>query len=182
MRKLISALFLVLNSCAVAGLIPWRETKPLLDISEGVKMYDFRLSFINREIEGLLLVTRNEESRPRLVLTSHFGISLFDLEGTADGYRVHYVIDFLDRDKALDLLWDDFLLPTAPSVVDATVQGLDAQGNVALVRTGSGIRKTVVRAGGYSRGFPDNIQISHPRLQLSFYINMTQDAQKSLLH
>ncbi|MDD5046941.1 MAG: hypothetical protein PHR08_07810 [Bacteroidales bacterium] len=181
MKKILVVLIMqVLVSCGMAGRILWRDLTPLLGTAERVGMYDFSLSHMNREIEGLLLVGRNAVNKPRFVLTSYFGISIFDLEGSSEGYQVHYVSGILDRKRALDLLWNDLSMLVDPCIREGYEPFRDDQGNIIRLRTGRGIRRTEVTAGDYAGVFPQSIRIDHPHLHITIELKANQNAWGSL--
>lgn len=183
MRTILAVLAgLFLISCGSASHILWRDQLPLLDTTRRVGMYDLRISFMNREIEGLMLTTMNSDNRPRFVLTSYFGMSVFDLEGSSDGYLVNYVTPFLDRKRILDLLWDDLSMLREPNVRSGYEPFRDANGNTVRLRTGRGIRSTKIVAGNYQGVFPQNITIEHPLLNLLLELTVLQNAQGSLYY
>jgi hypothetical protein len=173
---------LLFTACGTAGNIPRENIKPLLDTSEGVKMYDFHLNYGKNDVEGWLLVKMDESGSQRFILTSHMGMSLFDLEGTPDEYRTIYVIDFLDRKRALDLLWNDFSILFSPQIFKKTDFQTNENGNILMLVTGHGPLKTVITAKDYEDGFPKTIQIDHPRLRLSLLINKTDHVEGSFLY
>lgn len=182
MKNILIVLALFLTACGTAGKTPWEGVKPLLNTEDSVLLYDFQMTHINGVVEGLLLVNKNAVNRPRLVLTSYISLSLFDLEGTAEGYKVNYVIDVLDRRRVLDLLWDDFSILFEPSSRKGFPPVGDDDGNIVLLTTGIGIRSTVIKASDYDKGYPVTIVIDHPALGLSVNLKALQDAQGSLYY
>ena len=81
MRIVAIAVLILFTACGTPGKMSRENLRPLLDTSEGVKMYDFQLSYGNNDVEGWLLVNKDSLDYQRFVLTSHIGMSLFDLEG-----------------------------------------------------------------------------------------------------
>ncbi|HNR28294.1 MAG TPA: hypothetical protein PKY83_07955 [Bacteroidales bacterium] len=182
MKNLLIVCALILTACGAAGRIPWEEVRPLLSTEDSVQLYEFQMLHMNGTEEGLLLVSMNTVNRPRLVLTSFFGMSLFDLEGTAEGYQVHYVMDVLNRSRMLDLLWDDFSLLFEPYSRKGFPPVRNDDGAIVMLMTGNGILHTVIRAGDHVNGYPSTILIDHPALRLSVRIKVLQDAEESLCH
>lgn len=178
----LAVLVLLFAACGTTGKIPSENVIPLLDTSEGVKMYDFQLSYGNNDVEGWLLVNNDSLDYQRFVLTSHIGMSLFDLEGIPGQYRIHYVVDFLDRKRALDLLWSDFSILFSPQIFKKTDFETNETGNILLLETGNGPLKTVITAKDYEGGFPKSIHIDHPRLRLRVLIKQPDNVEGSLLY
>jgi len=182
MKNFLIVLALIFTACGNPGRIPWAGVKPLLSTEDSVQLYDFQMTHLNAIVEGLLLVNKNDLNRPHLVLTSYFSLSLFDLEGTVDGYKVNYVIDVLDRSRMLDLLWDDFSILFDPSVRTGFRPVTNDQGNILLLTMGTGIRSTVIKAADYVNDYPATIVIDHPALHLSVYLKVLQNAHGSLYY
>ena len=177
-----AVLVIFFTACGTAGKIPRENVGPLLDTSEGVKMYDFHLNYGKNDVEGWLLVNMDKSGNQRFILTSHIGMSLFDLEGTTDEYRTIYVIDFLDRKRVLDLLWNDFSILFFLQIFKKTDFETNENENILMLVTGHGPLKTVITARDYEEGFPKTIQIDHPRLRLSVLINKPDNVEGSLLY
>jgi len=182
MRIVAIAVLILFTACGTPGKMSRENLRPLLDTSEGVKMYDFQLSYGNNDVEGWLLVNKDSLDYQRFVLTSHIGMSLFDLEGIPGQYRIHYVVDFLDRKRALDLLWNDFSILFSPQIFKKTDFETNETGNILLLETGNGPLKTVITAKDYEGGFPKSIHIDHPRLRLSVLIKKPDNVEGSLLY
>ncbi|HOZ20053.1 MAG: hypothetical protein BWX93_01541 [Bacteroidetes bacterium ADurb.Bin139] len=182
MKNILIVLALILTACGTTARITWEGVKPLINTEDSVQLYEFQMIHVNGVLEGLILVKKNNLNRPHLVLTSYFSLSLFDLEGTAEGYKVNYVIDVLDRRSVLDLLWDDFSMLIDPSAWTGFRPVADDQGNILLMTTGTGIRSTVIKAADHANGYPASIVIEHPALRLSVYLKVLQDAQGSIYH
>ncbi|MFA5751631.1 MAG: hypothetical protein WC128_01800 [Bacteroidales bacterium] len=183
MRSIALALLVIFfTACGTTVKIPRENVKPLLDTSDGVKMYDFHLSYGTNDVEGWLLINVDESGKQRFILTSSIGMSLFDLEGTHDAYRIHYVIDFLDRKRALDLLWNDFAFLFSPQSFKRTDFGIHENGNIRMFITGHGPLKTVITARDYKEGFPETILVDHPRLRLRMLIKKPENVEGSLLY
>ena len=178
----LAVLVFLFAACGTTGKIPPENVSPLLDTSEGVKMYDFQLIYGKNNVEGWLLVNRNKSGNQRFILTSHIGMSLFDLEGTSDEYRILYVVDFLDRERALDLLWSDFSILFSPQILKKTNFEIYENGNIRMLETGHGPLKTLITAKDYEGGFPKTIQIDHPRLRLRVLIKQPDNVEGSLLY
>ncbi len=178
----LAVLVVFFTTCGTAGKIPRENVRPLLDTSEGVKMYDFHLSYGKNDVEGWLLVNKDDMKNQRFVLTSHIGMSFFDLEGTPNEYRILYVVDFLDRKRALDLLWNDFSILFSTQIFKKTDFKINENGNILMLVTGHGPLKTVITAKDYKEGFPKTIKIDHPRLRLTVLINKPDNVEGSLLY
>jgi hypothetical protein len=92
------------------------------------------------------------------------------------------VIDFLDRKRALDLLWNDFAFLFSPQSFKRTDFGIHENGNIRMFITGHGPLKTVITARDYKEGFPETILVDHPRLRLRMLIKKPENVEGSLLY
>ncbi|NLA15073.1 MAG: hypothetical protein GX877_00845 [Bacteroidales bacterium] len=181
--KKIQVLFLLLTvACGTAGKIGWENVPPFLNTEKKILFYDFQMKYKNKQVDGLLLVERNAVNKPRFVLTSHFGVSLFDLEGTEDGYTTHFAIDFPDKKKALDLVWKDLSLLYDPSAGIGYAPIRNSEGKVETLQSGTGIYKTKMKMENYKEGYPKNIKIEHPLLQVSLFLTRAESVEETLYY
>lgn len=71
-------------------------------------LFRANISVFKRELSGLLVVKRIDDSLHRVVLTSDFGNTLFDFSIYKDHHEVNYVMKDLDRKLILNILANDF--------------------------------------------------------------------------
>lgn len=121
MRSLLSvslASLLLLTSCSPSLTRGYRragvervakEKLPVaVDAAGGVQKYNLSLTFGKRHFSGMLLVRRSGEDTFRMVLSTHFGLTVFDFELTPDAFRVHHCVEPLRKEKILSLFRRDF--------------------------------------------------------------------------
>lgn len=137
MKSLLSVslcLVLLLPSCAPSLTKGMRQTgtQPvcrgglpvMLETTGGLQKYNMTIDFMKKHFSGLLLVKQTAPGTYRTLFSTHFGLSLFDFEITADSLQVHHCIEPMRKKKLLSLLHRDFSvllglnLPVIPSVAE----------------------------------------------------------------
>lgn len=204
MKSLLSASLCVLLlccSCAPSILRECRKGETLflgkeqcpamVNASGRLCKYNMTIDFMRKHFSGLLLIKETEKGTYRTLFSTHFGLSLFDLEIGSGGLIVHQCIEPLNKKKILDLFYRDFqvilglnIQPENKALV-YTCTGqksdivyklftpgfkgyyrMDRSGDIEEIQLGSGLRKTTFRS------FPDStgqeaIRIRHSGLKLS---------------
>ena len=73
--------------------------------------YDAGIDVVGKHISGLLLIKEMPDQSKRIVFTNEAGLTFFDLGFDVSGnFKVHYVIQQLDKKAVVRLLRDDFAL------------------------------------------------------------------------
>lgn len=163
-----------------------KQLPPMADVSGRLAGYNMTVDFMRKHFSGMLLVRENGNGTCRALFSTHFGLSLFDLEIGKDTLIVHHCIDPLRKEKILDLFRQDFSIlfglnlysavPSrrylCPACESEEIYRLIfsrpkiyyrkhvASGRLTEIRAGSGMGKTLFRA------CPDSISIRHPWLKL----------------
>lgn len=89
----------VADGSVVPALYPTQST---------TSRYDFAIEMGKNAQGGIMVARANDDSSVRLVATTYFGLSLFDLTISPEGYKLNNCIDFLDKEQIWKLLSDDF--------------------------------------------------------------------------
>jgi|GEM_PF-1022319 len=143
----------------------------VIDSLPEIQIFELQMNFKNDEFTGLLLLKKYENEHYRFVLTSHFGMTVFDMELNKSDYVVHYCIQQLNKERALYLLKNDFSMLLKPDFFPNIRYKLDDNTRlIALERKGS-ITKTVMYFTDYVGNWPNKLKIEHPFLKL--YITLT---------
>lgn len=205
MKSLLSAslcLLLICCSCAPSitrecrkgEIVSMRKVQfpPMIDASSRLCKYNMTIDFMRKHFSGLLLVKETEAGTYRTLFSTHFGLSLFDLEIGADSLIVHHCIEPLNKKKILALFHRDFSVlfglniqpenkatvynctnPSTDIVYKLSTPGFkgyyridNIENRMREIKLGSGLRKTTFRS------FPDSpgqevIRIRHTGLKLS---------------
>jgi hypothetical protein len=73
--------------------------------------YDAGIDVVGKHISGLLLIKEMPDQSKRIVFTNEAGLTFFDFGFDVSGnFKVHYVIQQLDKKAVVRLLRDDFAL------------------------------------------------------------------------
>lgn len=174
-------------------LLPKEELPAMVPFSERIRTYNMTIDFMRKHFSGLLVVKQTQAATCRILFSTHFGLSLFDLEVGPDSMQVHHCIEPLNKKKILDLLGRDFAVLSGLSLEkeNKAVPYLCAKsphreiyyietpafkgyyrkdkptGRVQEIRIGSGLRKTTFRSEPGPAGNVTSIRICHTGLRLS---------------
>lgn len=172
---------------------------PMIDASARLCKYNMTIDFMRKHFSGLLLVKETEAGTYRTLFSTHFGLSLFDLEIGSDTLIVHHCIEPLNKRKILALFQRDFsvllglnlqsgneairytcMKPQTDVVYKLSTPGFrgyyrmnEATGCIQEIRLGSGLRKTVFRLLPPAAG-TQAIRIKHTGLRLSIGLDAIQ--------
>lgn len=137
----------------------------LYQATEQVSRYDVSISF-GKTDQGGMLVAKKYGNDIRIVCTSYFGMSLFDLSLSPDGYTLNNCIEPLRKEAIWKILSQDFRLLFMP--VPSTKSTIDKAGN-RILKSGKGLTRGKI---SYSPASQTAI-VSHPWLRLKLVINPT---------
>ncbi|OFY41060.1 MAG: hypothetical protein A2X18_11900 [Bacteroidetes bacterium GWF2_40_14] len=161
---------LALSSCSTlknsVGSVPH-----VIDSIPETQIFELQMNFRDDEFGGLLLLKKYGNDHYRFILTSHFGLTVFDMEINKREYVTHYCIQPLNNKRALYLLRNDFSMLIKPDFFPNIRYKIDSSSRLtSLVRAGS-ITKTVMYFTDYKDSWPSVLSIGHPHLKL--YIKLT---------
>lgn len=206
MKNLLSvSLCFLLLSCACAPsltkgcrkgaprLLAKEELPAMVPLSNRIRTYNMTIDFMRKHFSGLLVAKQTQAGTCRILFSTHFGLSLLDLEIGRDSMQVHHCIEPLNKKKILDLLGRDFSVLFGFSLEEENraVPYLCAKfpyreiyyietpafkgyywkdkptGRLQEIRIGSGLRKTTFRSTPGPDGNATSIRIRHTGLRLS---------------
>ncbi|MBW1297175.1 hypothetical protein [Aquimarina litoralis] len=120
MRYLYISIFLFCCiSCKVATVKDYTETdiegdelfqNPYFSSSVVDYVYKADIKVYGNEFSGILILKKVAPLKHRIVFTSQFGTTFFDLEIENDSYRINSIVEQLDRKIILNTLIRDFSL------------------------------------------------------------------------
>lgn len=175
------------------GEVAREEIAPVVSRSGRLQKYNMSLTFMKKHFSGLLLMKQRGADTCRMVLTTHFGLSVFDFEFTPDSFRVYHCIEPLRKEKILSVFRRDFTyllrfnLQERNRAVVYRPRGGDLskevykllsrkpycwysqdveRGQLERMKVGSGWGSAVFDFSGFSGGLPSKIRISHSGLPL----------------
>lgn len=90
------------------AMVSKTELYPLFHQTDGSLLFNMQIDFRKNHFSGLLLVKSTGRDRYRTAFMSHFGMSIFDFELSADSFAVNHCVDVLNRKQILRVLENDF--------------------------------------------------------------------------
>lgn len=168
------------------------QLPPMIDASANLCKYNMTIDFLRKHFSGLLLLKETGTGTYRALFSTHFGLSLFDLEIGADSLKVHHCVEPLNKRKILNLFYRDFQVllglnledenkatlhtgvrPDTDLVYQLSASGQKSYyrmnnktGRIQEIRQGSGLRKITFRSLPDSTG-QESIRVRHTGLKLS---------------
>lgn len=168
------------------------QLPPMIDASGSLCKYNMTVDFLRKHFSGLLLLKETGTGTYRALFSTHFGLSLFDLEVGADSLRVHHCVEPLNKRKILNLFYRDFQVllglnleaenkatrftgerPGTDLVYQLSISGQkcyyrmnNRTGHIQEIRQGSGLRKITFCSLPDSTG-QESIRVTHTGLKLS---------------
>lgn len=143
----------------------------VLDHNKEVQIFDLKMNYKEEEFSGLLIMKKYGLEHYRIVLTSYFGMTVFDMELNKQDFLVHYCIQPLNKKRALYLLRNDFAMLIKPNFFKNIKYKLDEHSRLSAFERKGSITKTVMFFCDYSEQWPQKVKIEHPYLNL--YITLT---------
>jgi len=111
-------LLLLFSSCSPAILKNFRKDGvstvsrndfyPFFPAVDTTQLFNMQVDFRKNHFSGLLLIKSVEPDVYRLVFTTHFGMSVFDLEFDKGVFRNNYCLEALNKKRVMQLLENDF--------------------------------------------------------------------------
>jgi hypothetical protein len=111
-------LFLLFSACSPEILKKFRKNDtseasrndfyPFFPAADTTQLFNMQVDFRKNHLSGLLLIKSTQPDGYRLVFTTHFGMSVFDLEFDKDAFRINYCIEALNKKRVIQLLENDF--------------------------------------------------------------------------
>ncbi|HEX8546890.1 MAG TPA: hypothetical protein VF691_08010, partial [Cytophagaceae bacterium] len=139
---LLSSLFLLIVSCHRSNYannttyqaIPSLKTFYKLPFTnEGSSyLYKTAANIYGHYLSGLLLIKPFENENFRIVFTNELGVKFFDFEFIKEEFKVHYVIDKLDKKPVLKVLEKDFRLLLAIGISEKLISKIETDTTISL--------------------------------------------------
>lgn len=158
----------------VVGSVPH-----VIDSIPETQIFELQMNFRDDEFSGLLLLKKYDNEHYRFILTSHFGLTVFDMEINKRDYITHYCIQPLNNQRALYLLRNDFSMLLKPDFFPNIRYKIDASSRLTALERAGSITKTVMYFTGYKDSWPEILSIEHPHLKLYIKLTTLPDASAS---
>lgn len=174
-------------------LVGKEQLPPMIEAPQ-LSRYGMTIDFRDKHFSGLLLIKQSADKSYRIVLSTHFGLSIFDFELTPDTFVVHHCAEPLRKKKLLSLLHSDFTVLLGLNLKEENeairytnrkendkqlfrlkkkpAKGYYLTGSstpgIQQIKTGKGLGKALFQ----STPSQNNIQISHPVIKLTMKLEL----------
>lgn len=197
---IISSLFVLIISCKTYE-IPnatkiERNQKDFQNLyfsdSEKDYVYKANIEVYGKQLGGIFVAKKMDDTLHRAVLTTDFGNTLLDFEVSENSFKVNYCVDELNKKIVLNTLKNDFRLifrenhiieeafenqsHTIYKVKDGKrfnylIESKSDQKLTQLTHTTKTKEKVVIRFEGKNTTFAQNIDIEHKNIKLKIALN-----------
>jgi len=159
-------------------------------------MYDMQIHYKKNDFSGILLIKPVENHSVRMILTSVFGMTIFDFELNETEFKVNRCIKPMQKKRILNLFRKDFRALFSyqlPQVIDAKVYEKEQVPVGYKIKTSAGkayysirnnqlkklempafITSLQIDFQHYKNNLPERILISHPGLKLNMQLEKTE--------
>ena len=84
------------------------ELYPIFRQTGNVSFFNMEIDFRKKNFSGMLILKKENVDTYRAVMTSYFGMSVFDFEFGKDSFTVHYCMEDLNKKQIINTLRKDF--------------------------------------------------------------------------
>lgn len=155
-------------------------------------VYKANIEVYGKQLGGIFVAKKMNDTLHRAVLTTDFGNTLLDFEVSENSFKVNYCVDELNKKIVLNTLKDDFRLvfrqnhkveevfenqsQTIYRVVDGKrynylTKNKSDQKLIQLTHTTKTKEKVVIRFEAKNTTFAENITIEHKNIKLKIELN-----------
>lgn len=155
-------------------------------------VYKAHIEVYGHKAGGIFVAKRINDSVHRVVFTTDFGNKLLDFELSETDFKVHYILDEMDRKMVVNTLRDDFRLllkvnhkieavfESKDSEIIKTVQGnrwvyfyTDKKDNklVKFIAASKRKEKVIFEFGSKNSTFAETVKIDHKNIKLKIELN-----------
>ncbi len=160
--------------------------------SEKDYVYKANIDVYGKQLGGIFVTKKINDTLHRAVLTTDFGNTLLDFEVSENSFKLNYCVDELNKKIVLNTLKDDFRLvfrqnhkveevfenqsQTIYKVLDGKrynylTKNKSDQKLIQLAHTTKTKEKLVIRFEGKNTTFAENITIEHKNIKLKIELN-----------
>ena len=167
---------------------------PFYPAVDTTQLFNMQIDFRKNHLSGLLLIKSTQPDVYRIVFTTYFGMSVFDLEFDKGIFRINYCLEALNKKRVMQLFENDFriLLFQNPEI-NQTVSGsyrnknastleINRVGNMYYLKDTKNETLLAIEAphfisslsydfSDYTDRFPSVIRIKHSRIGLKIQLD-----------
>lgn len=149
---------------------------PIVKADAVVQKYNIQMDFMKHHLSGILVVKNMGDNEIRLLSTTYFGPSLFDVSIQGDSLRVNSCIEPMRKKSLLRLLEGDFksiFLSQNTFKVKVKREGFEKR-----VR-GCGFSKSVIELSKFVGEQPESICIRHPWIRIKIQLDKLNESAET---
>jgi len=84
------------------------ELYPFFREIDDMRFFNMEIDFRKNNFSGMLIIKKENADTYRAVMTSYFGMSVFDFQFGKDDFTVHYCLEDLNKKQVINTLRKDF--------------------------------------------------------------------------
>lgn len=157
------------SSCAQRIVQGSAVNPAIISIDSTSQKFNLQLDFMKSHFSGLLIARRMAPDEIRLLFTTYFGLSVFDLSLRDDSLLLNSCIEPMHKRKIWQLLEKDFRIMFLPTY--QTMRFKEKTTTFEERIDGKGFGKVIIRLSEYQNGKPQQVQIKHPRIRLKIQLD-----------
>lgn len=141
---------------------------PIVKTDTLVQKYNIQLDFMKRHLSGILIVKKMGNDEIRLLSSTYFGPSLFDVSLQGDSMKVNSCIEPMRKKKILRLLEADFksiFLSQSNYTVKTKESTYEKRSR------GCGFSKSVIELSKFTADQPECIIVRHPWIRIKIQLD-----------
>lgn len=164
--KLISLTLLVfvLASCSKKVLPSQTANYPIIHVNEDIQRWNMKIDFGKHHFSGMIILRQMQNQEIRILFTSHFGLSVFDLGMKGDEWIIYSCVEPMRDKRIQNLLKNDFRLLFLP---DRKFRKTIHTSEYTEYTAGRFMGKTRIKVNKTTAEKPKDIKIEHPWLNLT---------------
>ncbi|MDA3952850.1 MAG: hypothetical protein PF485_04330 [Bacteroidales bacterium] len=169
-----------------------------LPFSEKVLIFKTNINFYKNDISGLLIIKKTKDNIYRIVLTTQFGLKIFDFELNHGVLNVNHCIEYLNKKVIINTLQTDFNLLLMQNKTEAIyfIENIDLNQNIWKFTSGKinhyyiqdtesgkienisskkrNSEKISIDLYNYKENIPGNIILEHRNIKLKMNLKLIQ--------
>ena len=131
------------------------------------------MDFMKRHLSGVLIVKRMGEQEVRLLASTYFGPSLFDLSLYKDSLIINSCIEPMKKKNVLRLLESDF---KSIFFSQSTFKIKERRDGFEKRTRGCGFSKSIIELSTFVDEQPESIRIRHPWIRIKIQLDKLNES------
>lgn len=141
---------------------------PIVNVDTTIQKYNIQMDFMKHHFSGILMVRKIADKEIRIISSTYFGLSLFDLSLQGDSLKVNSCIEPMRKKKIVSLLEADF---TSIFLPQNTFKVKKKREDFEKRTKGCGFSKSIIELSGFTGQQAECISIRHPWIQIEIKLD-----------